>query len=108
MNPIPPPTRVTTGNQGEVTDKIDPFFEDIVTYVKEHYETGPYRFEVKSGELAYQQDHVTDDRVTFLTFHDFVLASVFATRTDFNDIQYTFYRSLEGLEEYVAKKPISP
>jgi hypothetical protein len=104
MNPIPNPIRVNTGEQEEVSKTIDDFFGETRNFVQEMYKVQELEFEIRSGEIAYDGSQVTDDRVTYLSCRGMVLASVFETRTEFNHVQYTFFRNLDGLGELAPKK----
>jgi len=102
MNPIPNRICVTTGEQHTVQKTIDDFFDETREFIKETYGIqGGYEmhFEKKFGELAFRPDVVTNNRITYLSYRDLVLATVFETRTEFNHVMYTFFRNLEGIEE---------
>jgi len=60
-------------------------------------------FEIRSGELAYHFSQITYDRITYLSYRDMILASVFETRTLSNKVRYTFFRNLGGFEEYLKR-----
>ncbi|MEK6939159.1 MAG: hypothetical protein AABX31_00370 [Nanoarchaeota archaeon] len=103
MKPIPESVTVITGDQHLVQQTIDDFFVDTTNYIKNHYglKPGPNCFRIDSGEIAYSSLTPGDDRVTYLTFLQRVVATVMEVRTDSNYVQYTFFRSLEGIEELV-------
>jgi hypothetical protein len=101
MKPIPKPRIVITGEQSEVTQTIDNFFAETVEFAQKRYNLLPIYFELKSGELAYRHNQITDDRVTHLSYHNIILATVFETRTEENNVMYTFFRDLKGLEELI-------
>jgi len=96
MKKVPNPVTVTTGEQGGVSKTIDDFFVETVDFFGKKYGACRSEFEIKSGELAYDSRNVTNDRITYLSYRDMVLASVFETRTKFNHIHYTFFRDLDG------------
>lgn len=104
MNPIPDTLIVNTGEQEIVTKTIDDFFIETRDYIKETYRVENSKFQIKSGELAYHFSQITDDRITYLSYKDIILASVFETRTEFNYIRYTFFRNLDRFEELAPKK----
>lgn len=104
MNPIPNPIIVNTGEQERVSKTIDDFFIEIKDFIQEKYKVQESEFEIKSGELAYNSTQITDDRITYLSYRDVILASVFETRTEFNHVRYTFFRNLEGFRELSPKK----
>lgn len=104
MNPIPNPITVNTGEQGRVAKTIDDFFIETRDFVLQTYEVRESEFNIRSGELAYNSSQITDDRITYLSYRNIILASVFETRTEFNYVRYTFFRNLEGFEELAPKK----
>ena len=101
MNPIPNPITVNTGEQHTITKTIDDFFIETKNHVSRKYKKFDlieFEFQVKSGELAYNQFTITNDRITYLSYMDIVLASVFETRTQSNYVHYTFFRDLKGVD----------
>jgi len=96
MKPIPNPIMVNTGEQERVAKTIDDFFVETRDFAKKIYKLRESEFQIKSGELAYSSQ-ITDDRVTYISYKDIILAGVFETRTEFNRVRYTFFRNLEGL-----------
>ncbi len=104
MNPIPNPITVNTGEQETVSKTIDDFFIETRDFVRKTYKVQESEFQIKSGELAYNSFHITDDRITYLSYRDMVLASVFETRTESNYVRYTFFRNVEGFGELASKK----
>jgi hypothetical protein len=104
MNPVPNPITVNTGEQGGVSKTIDDFFIETRDFIRQTYEVQELKFNIRSGELAYTSPQITDDRVTYLSYGNMILASVFETRTEFNHIRYTFFRNLEGFGELAPKK----
>ena len=105
MNPIPQSVTVITGDQRVVRPTIDDFFLDTAEYLNTNYglKSGPNPCLIESGEIAYPGLTPGDDRVTYLSFFGRVVATVMETRTDFNYVQYTFFRNLDGVEELVEK-----
>jgi hypothetical protein len=104
MNPIPNPITVNTGEQEEVTKVIDDFFVETRGFIEKHYRVQRLDWQIKSGELAYHSGQITDDRITYLAYRDSIIASIFETRTEFNRVQYTFFRNLDGFEDIAPKK----
>ncbi|MBI2669405.1 hypothetical protein HYX14_06200 [Candidatus Woesearchaeota archaeon] len=104
MNPVPNPIIVNTGEQHRVSKTIDDFFLETRDFIQERYNVQEPEFEIKSGELAYHSTQITDDRITYLSYRDMILASVFETRTEFNYVRYTFFRNLEGFGGLAPKK----
>lgn len=104
MNPVPKSITVNTGDQHTVTKTIDDFFMETRRHIEEFFKGHPIHFQIKSGNVSYQPNVVTDDRVTYLMYRQRVVASVVETRTDFNYVHYDFFRNLEGLEETAPRK----
>ena len=104
MNPIPNPIIINTGEQSRFSKTIDDFFLETRDFIQERYDVQESEFKIKSGELAYNSTQITDDRITYLSYKDMILASVFETRTEFNYVRYKFFRNLEGFEELAPKK----
>lgn len=98
MKSIPESVVLTTGDQHKVTKTIDDFFLDTKKEVQRSHLNATPGFELKSGELAYRMNQVTDDRITYLSYNEKVIAAVFETRTEFNQVRYTFFRNLEAIK----------
>ena len=76
---IPHPRVVSTGEQGQVQPIIDNFFRSVRDYVVLKRGREPDYFETKSRELSPISGHVTDDRMTYLSWMDIVIAGVLET-----------------------------
>ena len=96
MNPVPKPFTTNTGEN--VESIIEDFFIETRDYIKEFYDKKDFEFEIRSANLSYNDDHITDDRVKYVCCGDLVVASVFITRNDWNYVNYTFARTLGGLD----------
>lgn len=94
MANIPRPITINTDEQGQVIPIIDRFFQETMHDLESRcqLQKDPSNFEIKTGELAYQNGQVTDDRITYLNFRDKVIAIVTEIRTPLNHIQYSFFR----------------
>src|SRR3989344_6739908 len=105
MKPIPQSITVTTGDQYLVQPTIDDFFADTTEHLKNDYglQPRPDPFRIESGEINYRGLAASDHRVAYLCFFDRVVATVMETRTDFNNVQYAFFRNVEGVEELVQR-----
>ncbi len=105
MKPVPESVTVITGDQHLVQPTIDDFLTDTAEYIKGNYKLkpGPNPFRIESGEIVYNGLASGDDRVTYLSFFGRVVATVMETRTDLNNVQYTFFRNVEGVEELVER-----
>lgn len=103
MRPIPESVTVITGDEHLIQLTIDDFLIDTAEHLKKNYglKPGPNPFKIESGEITYSGLTPSNDRVTYLIFFDRVVATVMETRTEWNNVQYTFFRNLEGVEELV-------
>lgn len=104
MNPIPNPITVNTGEQERVSKTIEDFFIGIKEFIEKHYEVQEFWWQIRSGELASNPTQLTNDRTTYLSYKDRVLACVLETRTEFNHVRYTFFRNIRGFGELAPKK----
>lgn len=100
MDNVPKSVRVNTGGQHVVQPTIDRFFVETKYFIESHYNVHSIDFEIKSGEIAYLQGIVTDNRVTYLLCKQRITAIVTETRDDFNYIWYHFFRNLESLDDF--------
>lgn len=105
MKPIPESVTVITGDQHLVQPTIDDFLMDTAEHLKTNYglKPGPDPFRIESGAIAYNGLTITDDRVTYLSFFGRAVATVMETRTDLNNVQYTFFRNVDGVEDLVER-----
>jgi len=97
MQPIPRSITVVTGDQHRVQQTIDDFFVETKEFVEASYDVDSRHFQIKSGEIAYQPDTVTNNRITYLSYKETILACVLETRTERNNVHYDFFRNLESL-----------
>lgn len=98
MKKLPKSRTLINGPHEEVYETIDDFFTETKNFIASKYSIcGPY-FQIKSGELAFQPNVVSCDMVTYLLYKQRVVACVLATRTDFNNVQYDFFRNLNDLD----------
>lgn len=91
MKPIPHATTVSIGEQEIVQKTIDSFFLETKEFIGKRYEVQESLFRIESGGIAYRQSQITNDRITYFCYKDSVLASVLETRTEFNNIRFTFF-----------------
>jgi len=96
MKPVPKPITVDVGDQHIIARTMDDFFIETKEFVEKTYGAIDPGFKIKSGEVLYS-GQISNDRITYLSYNDFVLAGAFATRTEFNHVRCVFFRSLEGL-----------
>ena len=101
MRNVPELITVNTGDQVEVSKTIDDFFIEtkdfIVSNILSEYGGNQNDFRLESGEIAFQPNVVTDNRITYLLYKQRVVACVLETRTEFNYVHYDFFRNLDDL-----------
>ncbi|MBN1275804.1 hypothetical protein JXA12_05975 [Candidatus Woesearchaeota archaeon] len=96
MEPVPNQQGVTTGEEGALTEIIDTFFLETKEYIDEQFPgNNHYRID-RSALLKY--DKPSDEELLLMRWHDRVVAGVLCSRTDLNNVQYTFFRSLDKVE----------
>ena len=94
MKKTPKPIRAYTGDQEKVSKTIDDFFSETRKFIEAHYVVSPPYWEIKSGTISYGQ-RPSNDRITYLKYQDIIFAQVLETRTEFNNIRYTFSRHIK-------------
>lgn len=112
LSPIPGRMRGIDTIDPEAREAKKSFFAEVRALLQQRYGDGvthPSKIELKSGELAYGgenalESQVTNDRVTYLTHDNDVVAAVFALRDDFNATRFVFFRNLEGLVDPKSKE----
>ena len=97
MQLLPKSITLTTGEQDRVQQTIDDFFTETKVLAEARYNIDSRHFQIKSGEIAYQPNTVTNDRITYLLYKETILACVLETRTERNNVHYDFFRNLESL-----------
>jgi len=102
MKPVPDPIVVNTGDQHKDTKTIEDFFSETKKFIQKHYDVFESEFQIKSGEIAYHPSQLTDDRITYLYYGETILASVLETRTEFNNVRYTFFRNEKKIADAEA------
>ena len=95
MVDVPKTVIVNTGDQHLVQGTIDQFFLEIKKEIEraEKLTAGPSPFEIKSGEISYSPGVESNDRITNLYYLGTVAAGVLETRTEFNHVQFTFFKN---------------
>lgn len=91
---IPRSITLDPGEQEIISKTIDDFFIETKQLIEQSERTDPHDFEIRSGEIAYLPEQVTDDRITYLLFRKEVVACILETRTEFNYAHYDFFRNL--------------
>ena len=101
MIKIPHLIVVNTGEQGTVQGTIDDFFVSAKHYCEEHHVMLDPGWVIRSAELNYDylETVVSDDRVTYLSYQDKIVAGVLETRTGLNHVCYNFFLSSEYVED---------
>ncbi|MAF35535.1 hypothetical protein CL622_00260 [archaeon] len=92
MKPVPEP--FTSTDSIGYQDKIDTFFIETRDYLRQHYEPKSLSFEIKSGEIVYPPSKIGNDRVTYLTCDDLIVAHILEVRDQHNYTQFVFSRDL--------------
>lgn len=103
MNKIPETATVNTGDGGRVHRTIDDFFSDTIESLEKDEGADRRFFEVKSGNITKGGNmmHVTDDRLTYLSYKGYIIACVTETRTEFNYVRYTFFRNTDAFPRHL-------
>lgn len=88
---------------------IEDFFRETEMWIRNRYKIIlPSDIAIRFRPMGhdYAQDHIanglTDDIARYLSYQDSVVAAVFATRNDFNNVRYSFFRRLENINERTA------
>lgn len=98
MEPIPKSVRVNTGEQGKVIETIDNFFVSTKDYIVDNRNGDLKDFEIRLEHMFIQGSSVpSNDAVHKLLYKQNVVAAVIETRTEFNHIQYDFFRNLDNI-----------
>ncbi len=97
MRNVPESIKVNTGDQVEVSKTIDDFFIETEDFILSNYHGNQNDFRLESGEITFQPNVVTDNRITYLLYKQRVVACVLETRTEFNYVHYDFFRNLDDL-----------
>lgn len=104
LNPLPKRIRCPLDADYSVKaqETIDAFFVETKDYLEDKFGKSP-NFEIISQELGEfniepQQIKQSDNRLTYLLYKDRCVAGVFERRTEFNNLEYIFFRDLNQLE----------
>jgi len=93
---IPQSGTIPVEDECLLTETIDTFFLEIINDICKNKQVKNGDLEIKSGEIAYHSQQVTNDRITFLQYKERVIGGVLMTRTEFNHINYTFFKNDKG------------
>jgi len=92
LKPVPERIRVPVGAYQEITKTMDDFFIETKDYLEEKYGKDP-SFEVELLNMVKSDNHITS-----LIYKDRCVAGVYERRTEFNNLEYIFFRDLTNLE----------
>jgi len=104
-----------TGDTEDVYKLMNDFFINTKKYIESRLDRCPdFYFDIKSGEIVYNsqeenldkapQQVVSDDRITCLKFKEkYNVAGMLETRTECNNVQFTFFRNLDCLEDIISQ-----
>lgn len=93
LKPVPKRIRVVAGGYPEIIKEIDNFFIETKDYLEEKYGKSP-SFEIESMNLVQ-----SDNKLTYMNYKDYCVTGVFEKRTEFNNLEYIFFRDFSGLEK---------
>ena len=91
LKSIPKRIRIPLGEHHEVQNIIDKFFRETQKYLEKKYGNN-LLFETKSKNMEF-----SDNRLTYLLYKDNCVAAVFERRTEYNNLEYIFFRDLSNL-----------
>ncbi|MEK6833469.1 MAG: hypothetical protein AABY32_05455 [Nanoarchaeota archaeon] len=92
LKPVPGRTRAIVGAHEEAQGAIDNFLVEAKKYITDNFGENP-SFEIKSQEMK-----LSDNKLTYLVYNNCCVAGVFERRTEFNNLEYIFFRDLTQLE----------
>ena len=94
----PVPKRIRAPLDGEdlsemkVQETIDDFFAETRKFIVNNFGESP-NFEIKSQGME-----LSDNRLTYLIYNDRCVAGVFEKRTEFNNLEFIFFRNLNNIK----------
>jgi hypothetical protein len=101
---VPMRIRTITGSDFNIQKKIDDFFLETKNYIESRF-IKTLNVEIISQEMNLSDNKLTqelklsDNRLTYMVYDDCCVAGVFERRTEFNNIEYVFFRDLSRLED---------
>jgi hypothetical protein len=106
LNPVP--ERIRAPLDGEilsklkVQEKIDNFFVETKEYLEKKYKDEFPVIEVQIYPLIHNYSEgsdmiITNDRINYLLYNDKLVAGVIERRTEFNNLEYIFFRNLRTI-----------
>lgn len=102
----PVPGRIRAPLDGEylvkVQETIDNFFVETKEYLEQKYNKEAPHIELQIYPLAHESCDssnaiITNDRISYLLYNDRLVAGVIERRTEFNNLEYIFFRNLNKL-----------
>jgi hypothetical protein len=102
----PVPERIRSPLDGDyivkVQETIDNFFVETKEYIEQKYKEEAPHIEVQIYPLAHESCDsstaiITNDRISYLLYNDRLVAGVIERRTEFNNLEYIFFRNLNKL-----------
>jgi len=102
LRPVPESVRVflDAPELSKIQRAIDDFFDNTKKYIESiHDSSRPHEFEIKSGQIMYSGLSYPSGWLTYMRYDfTYVVAGVVETRTEFNNVRYTFFRDLSCLK----------
>jgi hypothetical protein len=101
------PQRIRAPLDGEylvkVQETIDNFFVETKEYLEQKYKEKAPHIELQFHPFALESCDssnaiITNDKINYLLYNDRLVAGVIERRTEFNNLEYIFFRNLKGLE----------
>lgn len=87
------------GMEEGVQELMNGFFVNAKEYIQSKLkESENHYFEIKSAQLIYQLGDIPMERITYVQYKKYVVASMLQTTDVLNDLQFTFFRDLSCLE----------
>ena len=83
--------RVLLEESNKIQEQIDNFFIETKDYLENKFGKSPH-YQIKSENMEN-----SDNRLTYLLFKNRLVAGVIERRTEFNNLEYVFFRDLSGL-----------
>jgi len=103
-NAVPESMRCLTGECEVAQRRIDEFLLGVKDYILSRHPEKPEEemyFETRVMELCRPEPvpRPTNEGVHMLLYRERVVALVTETRNDFNNVQYDFFKNLQGLDD---------
>ena len=99
MIKVPKQTCFNTGEEGEARKTIDNFFEETKNYITKSYPKKFHNFKIEYSESK----EPPELSIEYLLWSDRLVAGVIETRTDLNNVLYTYFLSLDEVKRLSPK-----